>query len=124
MEMNENDLILDPELVVKIEAVELTTPELQEKIKALATTSEGEDLKYAMRDLKKALLSNPSACALLLPEDIGEMVKYLKIMIGPDLAKIETSKAKKEAKEKAPKLIKLTDFSVEELKGLSDDDFI
>lgn len=125
--MDENSLIDEPELAVQLEPVELSTEQLQEKIRTLSTTSDGEDLKFAMRDLKRALLANPSACALLLPEDIGEAVQALKRMIGPSLEKEETKRTKKEAKAtKAAetKILKPSDFSMEDLKGLSDDDFI
>ena len=122
--MDENDSILNPDLVVKIETLELTTEQLQDKIRALSTTSEGEDLRYAMRDLKKAILANPSACALLLPEDIGEMVKHLRRMTEPDIEKQNVKKVKKEVKTAMNKILKPSDFSTEELKEISDDDFI
>jgi hypothetical protein len=118
-DIDENDLILDPDLVVSIEPIELTTEQLQEKIKTLSTTSEGEDLRFAMRDLKKALLANPSACALLGPEDIGEMVKHLKRMIGPELEKADSKKAVKAAKEVMGKVKKLSEINFAELE---DDD--
>lgn len=55
----------------------LTLEEIRGKIAQLSTTETGESLASAMDDLKKALRANPSACAAMLPEDIGEMVRHL-----------------------------------------------
>jgi hypothetical protein len=52
----------------------------------------GEPLEGAMKDLKGALLANPAAAAIMLPEDIGEMVAALRRMTGQTIA--EASKAK------------------------------
>lgn len=78
----------------------LSVAQLQEKIELLSTTEEGDHLKNAMDDLKKALKANPAACALLLPEDIGKAVAVLRKITDKEI--IEDIKgAKKPKKEKA-----------------------
>lgn len=84
---------------VEIEQV-LTTEEIQTKIKQLSTTEEEEDLRSAMNDLKRALKANPNACSALLPEDIGQMVAYLKKITGKDVEDAANNKKGKKKKEK------------------------
>lgn len=59
-----------------------TTPEqsyadLQQRIQELNDLS-GDNLAKAMIDLKKALMANPDACKLMLPEEVGQMVAALR----------------------------------------------
>lgn len=54
--------------------------EIQLRIKQLEELS-GTDLKSEMDDLKMTLLKNPSACELLLPEDIGLLVRGIKRIV-------------------------------------------
>ena len=82
--------------------------EIQQRIKALEALSD-DDLKPAMDDLKRALMANPTACALMLPEDIGETVKALRRITGQALV------APKTKKEKVPKLQNLTAEQIAEL---------
>lgn len=64
-----------------------TTAEIKERIERL-TTLEDFDLKQAMDGLKALILANPSACSLLLPEDVGDMVVALRRMTGNAKAEI------------------------------------
>lgn len=64
-----------------------TTAEIKERIERL-TTLKDFDLKQAMDGLKALILANPSACSLLLPEDVGEMVTALRRMTGNAKAEI------------------------------------
>lgn len=76
------DTTLDkPTTIEKVLSVE----EIKSMIAQLSVTEEGEDLKKAMADLKKAIKDNPAACASLLPEDIGEMVAALYKLTNRDL---------------------------------------
>lgn len=56
----------------------ITVEEIQQKIALLSTFNETESLKGAMGELKLALRQNPEAANLLLPEEIGELVKHLR----------------------------------------------
>lgn len=51
--------------------------EIRLRIQALSDLST-TDLKFEMDDLKQVLIKNPAACALLLPEDIGQAVAAIK----------------------------------------------
>jgi hypothetical protein len=51
---------------------------LRKRIYAIASIEENEDLRHAMDDLRLALLANPAACNLLLPEDVGQLVGYIR----------------------------------------------
>lgn len=93
----------------------LTIEEIRNKIAQLSTTDEGESLKKAMSDLKVALLKNPAACSLMLPEDIGECVKHLTKITMKDIVEAASSKKEKNGKVKVP--------TQEELKNVSDDDW-
>lgn len=72
----------------------LSTQQLQNMISQLSVTEEGEELKNAMDDLKKALRANPAACASLLPEDIGSMVKVLMQITGKEMEEDTADKRK------------------------------
>lgn len=70
--------------------------DIQNRITQLEALSE-DDLKPAMKDLKKALMDNPDACSLMLPEDIGKMVEALRRMTGQALVEEKTkTKTKKQ----------------------------
>lgn len=94
------------------EAYTAATPEtrqaysdLKERINNLCTLSD-TDLKNAMTELKKALMQNTNAVALMLPSDIGQMVIALRKMTGVELAKAEEKKTGKKStgKSKEPAL--------------------
>lgn len=74
--------------------------EIQARIKQLQDL-DPEPLQGAMKDLKAALMQNPAACSLLLPEDIGEMVAALRKITGEAVVTATVKKAskKKSAKE-------------------------
>jgi hypothetical protein len=67
--------------------------DLLPRIKALADLSDA-DLPNEMASLKKALMANPDACALMHPEDIGDMVEALRRITGQALASAKASKTK------------------------------
>lgn len=85
--------------------------DIKERILQLSAMDE-DDLTNAMAELKAALKENPSAVEILLPEDIGEMVKALRKITGEALA---TAAAKPKGKPKAKKLTE------EELNAALDD---
>ena len=64
--------------------------EISQRIKTLEAMS-GDDLKNEMVDLKKALLENPQACMLLLPEEIGSLVSSLRKITGIAIATASAS---------------------------------
>ena len=69
----------------------------------------GEALEKEMSILKKALIENPDACAIMLPEDIGKMVAALRTMTGQAL----TEAVAKPKGGKKPKQIALTAEAME-----------
>lgn len=71
--------------------------DIKGRIEALAAL-DVDNLKDAMKDLKAALRDNPAACALMLPEEIGEMVSALRRLTQEDI--VEASKPAKERKAK------------------------
>lgn len=88
-------------MAFKVEAKNnLTIEEIREKIQDLLG-KEKDELTTAMDKLKIALRENPSVCALLLPEDIGIMVKKLRERVGKMISEIPE---KKERKTKQPKI--------------------
>lgn len=101
----------------------LTVDQIREKISLLSSTTEGESLRYAMTDLKKALLANPTACAFLGPEDVGEMVKWLKHLVAKDVKLQDAELSKKEAKSALKKVTKFENLNPEMLKEIEDDLF-
>ena len=84
--------------------------DIQVRIKDLEALSE-DDLKPAMDDLKRALMQNPAACSLMLPEDVGQMVAALRRITGQAL--VAATKAK--GKPKVPKLASMTAEQIAEL---------
>jgi len=73
-------------------SVEQAYSDLQQRISELESYS-GEELKSQMQQLKKALMENPSACALMLPEEIGSMVSALRKITGQHAVEAATKKA-------------------------------
>lgn|SRR5574337_187840 len=85
--------------------LEQKTAELQSKIRELSQLPDC-DLKDAMDELKKALMENAEASLLLLPEDVGEIVRHLRKVTGKALQtaaskKKASSEKSEKAKEKA-----------------------
>ena len=78
-----------------------TTAEIKERIERL-TTLDGFDLKQAMDGLKALILANPSACSLLLPEDVGDMVTALRRMTGNTKAELMAAPKRGGRKAAAP----------------------
>ena len=74
--------------------------DLVERIKQMETMY-GEDLESQMRQLKKALMENPDACALMQPEDIGLMVANLRRITGQAIATAAAKPKRGAAKPKA-----------------------
>lgn len=70
--------------------------DIKQRIDALVSLSD-LDLKTAMTELKKSLMQNTNAVALMLPSDIGQMVIALRKMTGVELAKAEEKKTGKKA---------------------------
>lgn len=105
--------------MIQMNTPEETASEISVRIKQLSDMSEA-DLKTEMSALKAAIKQNPAASALLLPEDIGQMVEALQRITGFAIQQA-TTKASKPKKEKAPKSKALTP---EELAAaLDDEDF-
>lgn len=74
--------------------------DLKQRIDSLISLQD-TDLKNAMTELKKALMQNTNAVALMLPSDIGQMVIALRKMTGVELAKAEEKKTGKKGTGKA-----------------------
>ncbi len=109
-EMTDNTVIIEDTL---------STQQIQDMIKQLSVTEEGEDLRNAMQDLKKALKANPAACAALLPEDIGQLVHHLKKLTGKD---VEEAASKKKGTKKKDK-IDISNMTSEQQQEILDDLF-
>lgn len=88
---------------VTLTDITLSTEDIQKRIAQLSVTEEGEPLQNAMQELKKALLANKAACAVLLPKDIGDMVAALNKMTGKHIEEA--------MKEKGPKKKVKFDYS-------------
>lgn len=73
--------------------------DLRARIAELETLAE-DNLQRAMIDLKKALMANPEACSLMLPEEIGSMVAALRKITGQHAA-TEANKPKGRAAKKS-----------------------
>ena len=59
--------------------------DLLPRLAALQSISD-DKLQDEMRLLKKALMENPAACALMLPQDVGQLVTALRRLTGEQLA--------------------------------------
>lgn len=89
---------------IEAEVESSTTEEIRTRIERLADMPE-LDLKQAMDGLKALILANPSACAQLLPEDVGEMVTALRRMTNNTVAAtLAPAKRGRAAKKKEPVL--------------------
>lgn len=80
------------------------------KIRSLNEMSD-LDLKGAMDSLKLSLLENPAAVEIMLPEDIGEMVKALMKITGQQITEAVTKK-KTGRKAKEPSLKNLSEDDI------------
>ena len=89
---------MDENLSKPPEAVSLE--EIQAMIANLAQVGES-DLRQEMGKLKVALLSNPAACNMLLPADIGEMVKHLMKISNKVIVEAKQGKMQKAGKKDA-----------------------
>lgn len=106
------DKILNEQMTAPAESVTIISiEEIRNMIAQLGQTEDGEPLKNAMSRLKKGIKDNPEACALLLPEDIGDMVKALYRMTDRDL-EIATDKANK--RKPAKSKIDLSDAKIQQ----------
>ena len=85
----------------------ITVEEIQQKIKELSTIESGESLKSAMGELKLALRHNPEASNLLLPEEIGELVRHLRKVTATEIVQADGADKNKAIK----KAMKKVDFS-------------
>lgn len=97
---------LSPDLVLQT---------IRDKIAQLITVKgDPEALRFGIKDLQRALLKNPAACALMLPEDIGEAVKLIRYYTGREAI---DEQARKATSKKSPKM------SVEQISEINIDDF-
>lgn len=103
----------------KILGISITIDDIRSKISQLAQTADGEPLRNAMQDLKIALRANPEACNLLMPEEIGEMVKHL-YKITNTAVLLEKSKAVGKNDKLSQKKINEMLMNPETLKNLAD----
>ena len=92
--------------------------EISQRIKTLEGMS-GDDLKNEMMDLKKALLENPQACMLLLPEEIGSLVSSLRKITGIAIATASAKTKKAPGEKKAAKKMTPEELAA----ALEDEDF-
>lgn len=93
---------------------EQTVTDILPRIRALKDM-QTDQLDEEMDALKEALLANPAAVQLMLPEDVGQLVIALRRITGQAL--VSASAPKK----KAPRLDKVKSFTKEELLDLADD---
>lgn len=91
-----------------------TASEIQQRIAQLCNF-DGDNLEHEMAALKTALLENPVACQLLMPEDIGLLVASVKRITS--IAAIEAASDKKKTKKS-----KQT-FTAEEMQKALDEEF-
>lgn len=96
--------------------LEQKTVELQTKIRELSQLSDC-DLKDAMNELKKALTENAEASLLLLPEDVGEIVRHLKKVTGKALQTAASKKQKSTEKSEKAKEKAFKTMTAEELES-------
>lgn len=92
--------------------------EISQRIKALESLS-GDDLKNEMINLKKALLENPQACMLLLPEEIGSLVSSLRKITGIAIATASAKTKKAPGEKKSSKKMTAQELA----DALNDEDF-
>ena len=99
--------------------MEMSVDEISQRISQLETLM-GDDLRNEMSALKQAILENPSACSLLLDQDIGKLVSSLRRITGQAIASAAAKATKPKAEPKA-KPAKLT--AAELAAALDDEDF-
>ena len=99
---------MSDEAEVSVLGTVITVEEIKQKIRELSTTEAGDSLKSAMSDLKLALRYNPEAANLLLPEEIGELVKHLRKVTATEIIPL-TEKDKTSALNKQIKKANLND---------------
>jgi len=104
--------------IVQLQDATLSREQILAKIAQLEVTDEGEPLRGAMDDLKAALKANPAACAAMLPEDIGLMVKHLMRLTGKEIE--DTMAGKKSARK--PK-VDLKNLTAEQQQDIANDLF-
>lgn len=96
------------EAEVEVLGTVITVAEIQQKIAALSTIESGDSLKDAMSELKLALRQNPEAANLLLPEEIGELVRHLRKITATEIVQAEGADKNKAVK-KVMKNVNLND---------------
>lgn len=94
-----------------IDAKQLAS-DLQKRIADLDSLS-GVDLKNEMANLKQSLMQNPSACMLLMEEDIGKLVSSLRRMLGNAVVSAAAVKTRSTSTAKSK-----TKLSVDELNNI------
>lgn len=94
------------------QVMHMTADEISGKIERLASLAD-LDLKKAMGNLKAMLLENPAAVQNMAPEDLGELVKAQRRMVGK-AADVAATKPKRKVKAKA--------LTVDEIMGMDVDD--
>jgi hypothetical protein len=85
---------------------------LSQRINLLCNIEDLDNLKTEMASLRVALLANPAACELLLPEEVGELVRHQRKLTNTELAAkkpkkaiVEKAKPVKVSKEEAAKML-------------------
>ena len=101
-----------------LDSPEQVYSEISQRIKTLEAMS-GDSLKDEMVDLKKALLENPQACMLLLPEEIGSLVSSLRKITGIAIATASSKTSKKKEPKAAAKKMTPEELAA----ALNDEDF-
>lgn len=103
-----------------VEEIEQISYEMKQKIKTLCDF-DGDSLKGEMIELKKAILDNPAACSLLMPEEIGVLVSSIRKILGVAIATANAPKEKKVSVKKASTKLTPEELSAQ-LSLISDDD--
>lgn len=93
--------------------------QIRQRIADLQTMENGQ-IKESMKVLQGMLLANPSACALMLPEDTGLLVRALRKMTGNTQA-LMIANAKPSRKTKEALISGLEKMSVADLAKLASD---
>ena len=100
--------VADPEATAAL--AEQVYADLVPRLEALASFSEA-DLPNEMQSLKNALIKNPEACSLMLPEHLGMLVAALRRVTGQALASAQKAKASKSTKTPKPKALTAAEIS-------------
>lgn len=91
-----------------------TADEIKAKIERLASMAD-LDLKKAMAELKQMLMDNPTAVQLMEPEDLGELIKSQRRMVGKAAEVSEAKPRKAAAKPKKLSTDEILNMSVDDL---------